>query len=34
MPENDIEYVKLQMVSVVFPTDAAVPSDSAVHSHT
>jgi hypothetical protein len=34
MPENDIEYVKLQIVSVVFPTDATLPSNSTLHSHT
>lgn len=34
MPEKDTEYLKLQMVSVVFPTDATVPSNSTVHSHT
>jgi len=34
MPENDTEYVKLQMLSVVFPADAAVSSNNAVHSHT
>jgi len=28
------EYVKLQIVSVVFPTDATVPSNSTVRSHT
>ena len=33
MPENDIEYVKLQIVSLVFPTDATVPSNSTMHSY-
>jgi hypothetical protein len=33
MPENDIECVKLQIVSLVFPTDATVPSNSTVCSH-